>query len=60
MAGIDKFGIRKIYPTKPGGEQWYFNIDDPNNDQEQEKEGDHRLLSCRKMMMAAGKYKALK
>src|SRR5437588_5788985 len=30
--GIDKFGIRKIYPTKPGGEQWYFNIDDPNND----------------------------
>ena len=32
MAGIDKFDIRKIYPTKPGGEQWYFNIDDPNND----------------------------
>ena len=28
--------------------------------QEQEKERDHRLLSCRKMMMAAGKYKALK
>ena len=32
MAGIDKFGIREIYPTKHGGEQWYFNIDDPNND----------------------------
>ncbi|MFZ0555373.1 MAG: Ig-like domain-containing protein, partial [Nitrososphaeraceae archaeon] len=28
----DKFGIKKIYPTKPGGEEWYMNMQDPNND----------------------------
>jgi hypothetical protein len=28
----DKFGIKKIYPTKPGGEEWYMNMDDPQND----------------------------
>jgi hypothetical protein len=28
----DKFGIRKIYPTKPGGEEWYMNMQDPRND----------------------------
>lgn len=28
----DKFGIKEIYPTKPGGEQWFMNMDDPNND----------------------------
>jgi hypothetical protein len=28
----DKFGLRKIYPTKPGGEEWYMNMQDPNND----------------------------
>ncbi len=28
----DKFGIKKIYPTKPGGEEWYINMQDPNND----------------------------
>jgi hypothetical protein len=28
----DKFGLRKIYPTKPGGEEWYMNMQDPTND----------------------------
>jgi hypothetical protein len=28
----DKFGINKIYPTKPGGEEWFMNMQDPNND----------------------------
>lgn len=31
-AGIDKFGINKIYSTKPAGEEWYMIMDDPNND----------------------------
>ncbi len=31
-AGVDKFGIKEMYPTKPGGEEWYMNINDPNND----------------------------
>jgi hypothetical protein len=29
--GVDKFGIKELYPTKQGGEEWYFNTD-PNND----------------------------
>ena len=28
----DKFGIKKIYSTKPGGEAWFMNMQDPNND----------------------------
>jgi hypothetical protein len=28
----DKFGIKKIYSTKPGGEQWFMNMQDPSND----------------------------
>jgi hypothetical protein len=28
----DKFGIKKIYSTKPGGDEWYMNMQDPNND----------------------------
>jgi hypothetical protein len=23
--GVDKFGIREIYPTKPDGEEWFMN-----------------------------------
>ena len=26
-AGLDKFGIEKIYSTKPGGEEWFMIID---------------------------------
>jgi hypothetical protein len=29
---IDKFGIREIYRSKPGGEEWYINMDNPNHD----------------------------
>jgi hypothetical protein len=28
----DQFGIKKIYSTKPGGEQWFMNMADPSND----------------------------
>ena len=28
----DKFGIKEIYRSKPGEEQWYINMDDPNHD----------------------------
>ena len=30
--GVDKFGIKEIYPTKPGGEEWFMNMQDPNHD----------------------------
>src|SRR5712692_823 len=29
---LDPFGIREIYPTTPNGEQWFMNMNDPNND----------------------------
>jgi hypothetical protein len=29
---LDPFGIREIYPTTPSGEQWFMNMNDPNND----------------------------
>jgi hypothetical protein len=25
----NKFGIEKIYPTKPGGQEWFMNMSDP-------------------------------
>lgn len=28
----DPFGIREIYPTKQGSDQWYMNMVDPNHD----------------------------
>ena len=31
-AGIDKFAIKEIYPTKTGGEERFMNIDDPGYD----------------------------
>ena len=31
-AGVDKFGIKEIYPTQTDGEEWFMNIDDPGND----------------------------
>jgi hypothetical protein len=37
--GLDKFGINEIYSTKPGGEQWYFNTNDPNTDPRASKVG---------------------
>ncbi|MRN41185.1 MAG: hypothetical protein FIO02_09100, partial [Nitrosopumilales archaeon] len=29
---VDKFGIRKIYPTKSNGTEWYINMSSPLND----------------------------
>jgi hypothetical protein len=29
---LDPFGIKEIYPTKAGGEQWFMNMNDPNHD----------------------------
>jgi hypothetical protein len=31
-SGVDKFGIREIYPTKSGGEEWFMNMQDSTND----------------------------
>jgi hypothetical protein len=30
--GVDPFGIRMIYPTKVGGEQWFMNMANPTGD----------------------------
>jgi hypothetical protein len=32
VSGVDKFGIREIYPTKSGGEEWFMNMQDPTSD----------------------------
>jgi hypothetical protein len=29
---LDKFGIKKIYPTKYGEREWFINMDDPTSD----------------------------
>ncbi|HET7643154.1 MAG TPA: metallophosphoesterase, partial [Nitrososphaeraceae archaeon] len=29
---LDKFGVKQIYPTKPGGEEWYMNMDNIRTD----------------------------
>jgi Concanavalin A-like lectin/glucanases superfamily/F5/8 type C domain len=31
-AGTDIFGIKKLYPTKSGGEQWFMNMNNPLGD----------------------------
>ncbi|MFL6383751.1 MAG: hypothetical protein ACJ712_02125 [Nitrososphaeraceae archaeon] len=31
-SGVDKFGIREIYPTKSGREEWFMNMQDSTND----------------------------
>ncbi|MFZ0515287.1 MAG: hypothetical protein WAM14_27065 [Candidatus Nitrosopolaris sp.] len=30
--GVNKFGIKEIYLSKTGGEEWFINMDDPGND----------------------------
>jgi hypothetical protein len=32
FTGLDKFGIKEIYPTVPGGREWFVNMDDPKTD----------------------------
>jgi hypothetical protein len=58
-AGVDKFGIKEIFPTKTGGEEWFMNMDDPGSDPKRE-EKDHQPSSCNKMMMVVGKYEVLR
>jgi hypothetical protein len=29
---LDKFGIRMLYPTKQGGEEWFIDMEDPTVD----------------------------
>src|SRR5829696_9119930 len=29
---MDKFGIRMLYPTKQGGEEWFIDMEDPTAD----------------------------
>jgi hypothetical protein len=31
-SGVDKFGIREIYLTESGGEEWFMNMQDPTKD----------------------------
>jgi hypothetical protein len=31
-SSVDKFGVKKIYPTKTGGQQWYMNMITPMDD----------------------------
>ena len=30
--GLDKFGIKEIYPTMVGGREWFINMDNPKSD----------------------------
>jgi hypothetical protein len=30
--GVDKFGIKEMYPTKKGGREWYVNMTNPRSD----------------------------
>jgi|SRR5215212_593411 len=32
VSGLDRFGIREIYPTKSSGEEWFMNMQDPTRD----------------------------
>ncbi|MDP9306214.1 MAG: hypothetical protein M3O68_07710, partial [Thermoproteota archaeon] len=29
LSGVDKFGIKEIYPTKEGGREWFMNMSEP-------------------------------
>ena len=31
-AGVDQFGIKNLYPTKPGGEEWSIDMENPTAD----------------------------
>ncbi|HEX7032370.1 MAG TPA: hypothetical protein VF172_05165, partial [Nitrososphaera sp.] len=33
-ADTDKFGVEELYPTKPGGDEWFMNMDNPNADED--------------------------
>lgn len=39
LGKLDKFGIKEIYLSKRGGEEWYLNSYDPKNDPQTGGEG---------------------
>ena len=51
-AGVDRFGVAMIYPTKPGGEEWYLAADptrdprfDPQNSITRNSDGSWKMKS---------------
>jgi len=51
-AGVDRFGVAMIYPTKPGGEEWYLASDptrdnrfDPQNSISRNSDGSWKMKS---------------
>jgi hypothetical protein len=32
FSAVDKFGVRMLYPTKQGGEEWFINMENPTED----------------------------
>jgi hypothetical protein len=32
FSAVDKFGVRMLYPTKQGGEEWFIDMENPTND----------------------------
>ena len=49
-AGVDKFGIRKLYATKSGGQEWYIDMPSPTSDPRFNPD-----LRLQKMQMVRGK-----
>jgi Big-like domain-containing protein len=47
---VDQFGIKEIYLTKPGSEQWFMNMNDPNHDNRTDPQ---TILT--KILMVAGR-----
>ena len=44
-AGVDKFGTKEMYSTKPGGEEWFMNTNAPGNDPRTRGEGPSTTFS---------------
>ena len=65
MQNLDKFGIKEIYETKPGGREWYVNMYNPYSDSyfilddidlKKEADGSWRLGGTDKDEQFNGKY----
>jgi hypothetical protein len=62
---VDKFGVKKIYQTKPTGREWYVNMDNPHNDKifilgniqlERQRDGSWQIGSTNIQDTFNGKY----
>ena len=49
----DIFGIKKIYPTKQGGREWFMNMTDPKNDPNIDFTYDPHLIKQNDSLMEA-------